>query len=106
MESERKVSFPNEMLDEMEIEGTIFPNVESDVGIANLSHQEGTTYILRIYQILFNEDTQVYEPVQELAAFSFHDRMELKEFVSQLPTLNGIEMLLMLNPITPANQLN
>lgn len=94
-----KVIYPNELLAEMNVEGTIFPESSSPIGVANLSHQEGSSHVLRIYQLLFNNDQNAYEFVQELTAFTFNSRQELIDFLESLPHLNGLEMLMLLNPL-------
>lgn len=94
-----KVLYPNQLLEEMRVEGTIFPENASQFGVATLSHHDGSTHILRIYQLLFNDNEDAYEIVQELAAFTFLDRTELVNFLNDLPHLNGLEMLMLLNPL-------
>jgi len=99
MNNEKKVVFPTSVLEEMQIEGTIFPKVVSDLGIAMLSHQDGPAHVLRIYQLLYNSVDDIYEPVQELASFSLPTKNDLLSFIDNIPHLNGIEMLLLLNPL-------
>lgn len=94
-----KVLYPNQLLEEMRVERTIFPENASQFGVATLSHHDGSTHILRIYQLLFNDNEDAYEIVQELAAFTFLDRTELVNFLNDLPHLNGLEMLMLLNPL-------
>lgn len=107
MNDNRKVMFPNELINDMEFEGTIFPEDSSKIGVANLSHRDGSTHVLRVYQLLYNEDAEAYEPIQELAAFKFNERNELTDFLNHLPYLNGLEMLILLNPLTTdVNMLN
>src|SRR5690625_1198048 len=99
MNENKSVVYPNELLENMRVEGTIFPENASDVGIATLSHEVGSAHILRIYQLLFNNEADAYDLVQELAAFTFQDRIELVSFLEDLPHLNGLEMLMLLNPL-------
>jgi len=95
----KKVVYPNELLQNMRVEGTIFPENASQVGVATFSQQNGSDHILRIYQLLFNNTESVYEPVKELAAFNFMSRRDLVGFLDDLPHLNGLEMLMLLNPL-------
>jgi len=99
LSKDKKVVYPNKMLEDLRVEGTIFPENASELGVATLSHEVGSAHVLRVYQLLFNKDEGAYEPVQELAAFSFKDRYELVEFLKDLPNLNGLEMLMLLNPL-------
>jgi|SRR5690625_1844093 len=93
-----KKVYPNELLEKMRVEGTIFPKNASQVGVATLSHEDCSPHVLRVYQLLFNDYEEAYEPVQELAAFRFESRKELVDFLNDLPHLNGLEMLMLLNP--------
>jgi len=99
MYKDKKVVYPNKLLEEMRVEGTIFPENASPVGVATLSHHDGSAHILRIYQLLFNNEEGAYDLVQELAAFTFPDRKELVSFLDDLPHLNGLEMLMLLHPL-------
>lgn len=101
MDEGKKVLFPDELIEDKVIETTIFPVNSKTVGIAVLSHKEGPAHILRIYQLLYNKESESYEPIQELAAFTFKRRDELTDFLDDLPHLNGLEMLMLLNPIGP-----
>src|SRR5690625_1294964 len=103
MNEDKKVLYPNKLLEEMRVEGTTFPENASQIGVATLSHQDGSAHILRIYQLLFNDYEEAYEPVQELAALRFDSRKELVDFLYDLPHLNGLEMLMLLNPFNMDN---
>ena len=103
MNEDKKVLYPNQLLEEMRVEGTIFPENASQFGVATLSHQDGSAHVLRIYQLLFNDYEEAYEPVQELAALRFESRKELVDFHNDLPHLNGLEMLMLLNPLNKDN---
>jgi len=61
-------------------------------------------HIMRVYQLLSNQSTMVYEPVQEMVSFSFENRSEFVDFLTQLPNLTGLELLILMNPIIPPNQ--
>ncbi|WP_085993243.1 hypothetical protein [Oceanobacillus senegalensis] len=100
MSSDRMVSFPNEFLESMNIETTIFTPQDEKIGIAALSETENANITLRLYQLLRSDDNHVYSPVIELAAFSFSNRQDMNEFLKKLPDMTGIEMLMLLNPIT------
>lgn len=99
MYNNKKVIYPDQLMLYMNIEEEIFPIIDSDIAITTLSQQVNSMHILSIYQLLFNHKNNYYEVVQELAAFTFQKRDELTAFLSELPQLNGIEMLLLLNPL-------
>lgn len=105
MEQDKNVIFPNEMLEEMQLEGTVFPTIESPFGIAMFSEVEENNHVLRVYQLLFESEQNSYVPIQELAAFQFPDRETMMEFKERLPHLNGIEMLMILNPLESSDSL-
>lgn len=105
MKSHKKVLYPNQLLEEMKVEETIFPNATSNMGVATLSHETDSHHILRIYHLLLDYEKDAYEVVQELAAFTFEDRNELVYFLDDLPYLNGLEMLMLLNPLPQNNPL-
>lgn len=100
MDPDVKISFPNEILENMTFEQTIFSPENEKIGIAVFSETEDDSHIMRIYHLLFDEDEQVYNFIQELTAFSFQSRREVDDLIKRLPTLSGIEMLLMLHPIS------
>lgn len=104
MNSEKSVAFPNDLLEQMTIEQTLFPSNSDDVGISILSSIENDLHIMRVYQLLLNQSTMVYEPVQEMVSFSFENRSEFVDFLTQLPNLTGLELLILMNPIIPPNQ--
>lgn len=99
MDSDIKVSFPNEIIENMSFEQTLFSPENEKIGIAMFSHIENDNHILRIYQLLLDEEESTYNFIQELTAFSFQSRHEVDELIKRLPQLSGIEMLLMLHPI-------
>lgn len=98
MNSNKNISLPNG-LEDLKLEDTFFPSNSEDVAIAVFSQTENKQHILRILQLLNNESTNSFEIVQELAAFSFDSRSKLKDFVAGLPMINGLEMLMLLNPL-------
>lgn len=91
------------MLDEMEIEDTFFPTNSNDVGIAVLSDFQDSVHIMRIYQLLLNKDSGSFEPIQELASFSFATREHFDDFLKMLPNMTGLEILMLLNPLSDIN---
>lgn len=105
MNPEIKISFPDEVLDEMTFEQTLFSPDNQNIGIVMFSEVIQEDHILRLYHLLRDETEETYQFVQELAAFSFKSRHEVDDFIQRLPTLSGIEMLLMLNPVTPSDAL-
>ncbi|MBP1969179.1 hypothetical protein J2Z83_001283 [Virgibacillus natechei] len=98
MNSDKRVVFPNEMLENRQIETTIFTPANDVYGVAVLSEKAGATIILRLYQLVVDAD-YTYQPVQELTAFSFGSRSELDSFLDRLPEISGLEMLMLLNPL-------
>lgn len=100
MNKDKIVLYPSEMLEEMQVEETIFPTgTTNEFGVTTLSHQVGSKHVLRLYQLLFHSEKDVYVIVQELASFKFETRIELDEFSKDLPHLNGLAMLILLNPL-------
>lgn len=99
----KKVIFPDELLEDMTVEKTIFTEILNEIGIAMLSQLDGSANVLRIYQLMYNKVNESYEVLQELAAFTFEKRRELLTFLRGFPNLSGIEMLLLLNPINLNN---
>lgn len=97
--TEKRVVFPDELLEGMSIESTIFSPGNEKVGIATLSEEQDAQFVLRIYLLIQKKDEK-YHLKQELAAFSFKSRKELDEFLVKLPNLSGLEMLLLLNPMS------
>ena len=99
MYSDVMINIPDEILQKMQFEGNIFSTAKTDVIIAGFSEQNGGNHILRIYQLSYSHFTDTFDFVQELEAFSFRSHEELVDFFDKLPQLNGIEMLMLLNPV-------
>ncbi|MFA1822293.1 hypothetical protein ACDX78_19295 [Virgibacillus oceani] len=97
MNSEKKVRSDNSMLEEMNVESTIFSAEHPDLRFAVLSEGKDNMFIVRVFELAQNEDA--FFPIQDLAAFSFGTKTELNGFVERLPELTGLEMLLLLNPM-------
>lgn len=104
MDIDTKISFPNEIIETMTFEQTLFSPENNQVGIAIFSEVENSNHIVRVYHLSLDADETVYNFIQELAAFSYQSRNEVDDFIKHLPTLSGIEMLLMLHPIEPAHE--
>lgn len=98
----KRVILPDGLLQKFTIEESYFPPHSSLVGACALSEVKGNQHIVRIYQLLFNRKTDAFMPVQEMAAFSFYSRKELDIFLKKLPHFNGLEMLMLLNPVEEA----
>lgn len=95
----KRVVFPDELLENTVIETTIFTEHNDVYGIAALSEEgEGSTPFLRLYQLIWFNDEEVFSPVQQLEAFGFLNRGDLDDFLTRLPNMTGLEMLLLLNP--------
>lgn len=98
--SSKNVVFPNELLENRKIETAIFPEHHDDFGVAVLSEvDEDSSIILSIYQMVWSNDEEAFSPVQELEAFRFWNREDLEEFLTRLPNITGLEMLMLLNPL-------
>lgn len=96
----KRVIFPDELLENTVVETTIFTEQNDIYGIAALSEEgEGSTFILRIHQLMWLDDEGAFSPVQELEAFSFLNRGDLDDFLTRLPNITGLEMLMLLNPL-------
>lgn len=102
MNSDVKISFPNEIIESMNFEQTLFTPENDKIGIAIFSELEDNNHIVRVYHLLYDDHENVYNFIQELTAFSFQSREEVDELIKRLPTISGIEMLLMLHPIPTA----
>ena len=100
MDTSKEVIFPNELLNDMSIEQTFFPSNSDEVGVAVLSHVENEVHIMRIYQLVLSMESNAFEPIQEMVSFAFESRKELIDFLERLPNLTGLEMLMLLNPIS------
>jgi len=91
---------PYEILQKMKFEGNIISTAKTGVIISGFSEHNGKSHILRIYQLSYSHFTDTFDFVQELEAFSFRSHEELVDFFDKLPQLNGIEMLMLLNPVS------
>jgi hypothetical protein len=98
-------SFQDERLEKMHLETTIFSPENDNFAVAALSEEVGPTLILHLYQLVVDEDGG-YQPVQELAAFSFQNRLDLDDFLDRLPEISGLEMLMLLNPLPSGSTVN
>ncbi|MGN7300699.1 hypothetical protein [Ferdinandcohnia sp. SAFN-114] len=100
-QNDLKINIPNELLEEMEIQGTIISPVFPEMGILVLSDgmfQFSKEIVIRIYRLELEADTQSYKIYYELVALSFSSYSDAKDFVDHLPNMSGIEMLILLNP--------
>lgn len=95
----KNISIPSNLSNSLKLEETFFPSNSDRVGIAVFSEVNENQDILRIIQIVYNDDTSNFEFTQELAAFSFDNRDKLEDFIISLPALTGLEMLMLLNPL-------
>ena len=99
MGSDKLISFPNELLERMTIEDTIFTLENESIGVAILSERNNMDYIVRIYQLVLSSNKEEYNFIQEMAAFNFRHRHEVDEFLKRLPNMSALEMLMMLHSI-------
>ncbi|WP_087974176.1 hypothetical protein [Oceanobacillus rekensis] len=105
MDTEPNIFFPDELLEKMKLETTIFSPENEFFAVAALSEEVGPTLVLHLYQLVIDEDGG-YQAVQELAAFSFQSRLNLEEFLGRLPEISGLEMLMLLNPLPSGSTVN
>jgi len=100
-QNDLKVNIPNELLEEMESQGTIISPVFPEMGILVLSEgmfHHSKDIVIRIYRLQLEADTQSYNIYYELVALSFSSYSDSKDFIDHLPNMSGIEMLILLNP--------
>ncbi len=102
MDTDKIISFPNELLEKMTIETTIFSPENDRIGVAILSERNNMDHIVRIYQLVLSSNNEEYNFVQEMAAFSYKYRDEVDDFLERLPNMSALEMLMMLHPIPNA----
>jgi hypothetical protein len=94
------IVFPDELLVNAKIETTIFREQNDAFGIAALSEaDEDATYILRVYQLIWEDEERSFTPIQELEAFRFLNRKELDDSLVRLSDMSGLKMLMILNPL-------
>lgn len=104
--SNKKVTYPKEMLEGMSIEGSLYLTENSQIGVSFLSEKDGSDLILRIYQLIYVRERDQFEPLQELAAFTLSNRDDLDEFLDRLPEITGLEMLMLLKPFPLPDHIN
>lgn len=92
-------NMPLAITENMTFERHIFSTGSTKTIISTFSEYDGNRHILRVFQLMYNNVTLNFDYVQELEAFSFKTHHNLSKFLDQLPFLNGIEMLLALNPV-------
>lgn len=78
------------------IEEVFFASNSDEVAILITSKKEYVNYIMRLYQLQLNEANNKYEPVKELAAFSFQSESDLLSFLKRLPNMTALEILILL----------
>src|SRR5690625_6132285 len=106
MHSDKLVVFPQDLLETMTIESTLFLPNNEDLGVAILSKQINDHYIAKVYQLSLSEDQQQYNFIQELAVFKYETQDEIDQLITRLPEMSGLEMLIMLNPDRKSTRLN
>lgn len=99
MHTDRFIVFPQDLLEEMTIESTVFSPRDQDIGVAILSKRTNDYYIVKVYQLLLSDDAQQYNFIQELAVFKYETQQEIDNLVTRFPQISGLEMLVMLNPV-------
>lgn len=92
------VVFPDEILKGKKVEFiTISPVIDS-AGISGLSGKLKDLHLLRLYQLMRDEEEQKFYPTHEIAAFSFYSRLQLEEFLNHLPEMSAFEILMLMSP--------
>lgn len=91
------VNLPEEIIKGKKIEFVTVSPIEDRIGVTGLSGKLKNMYLLRLYQIMSDNDKEFY-PTHEIGAFTFHSRLKLKEFVDLLPEMSAIEILMIMNP--------
>ena len=100
MNYERSINFSHDIFKHSSIEQTLFSPTADDLGVIIVSSKEKNTHVLRIIQLLYSFPEQSFIPVQELVSFDFQTYEQLTDFLENLPNLSGMDMLLLLNPLT------
>lgn len=78
------------------IEEVFFASNSNEIAILVTSKKEYVNYIMRLYQLQLNEVSNKYEPIKELAAFSFQNEPDLLSFLNRLPNMTALEILMLL----------
>ncbi|MBM7580814.1 hypothetical protein [Jeotgalibacillus terrae] len=103
-----KVTIPDEMREEMEIQSTIVNPVNPDVAILVMSkglNHFSNEIVIRLYLLQKNHTDHTFDIQYELEAFMFLNYKQARNFIKRLPNMSGLEMLLLLNPQPPVTQL-
>lgn len=92
------VKFPEEVLIGKKIEDVIVSPMDNRIGVAIISGKLKNLHLLRLFQVVRQERWDCYVPTHEIGAFTFHNRLALKDFVKQLPEMSALEILMLMNP--------
>lgn len=92
------VEFPDEILKRKKVEFVTISPINDSVGISCLSGKFKNLHLLRLYQLMRDDEDQKFYPTHEIGAFTFYSRTELVEFVNHLPEMSAFEILMLLNP--------
>src|SRR5699024_8589303 len=92
-------NMPLAITENMTFERHIFSTGSTKTIISTFLEYYVIKHILIFFKLMYNNVTLNFYYVQELEAFSFKTYHNLSKFLDQLPFLNGIEMLLALNPV-------
>jgi hypothetical protein len=92
------VKFPEDLLIGKTIEDIIFSPRYVRIGVVVLSGKLKNKRLLRLYQIVRLEGWDCFVPTHEIGAFTFHNKMALKDFVERLPEMSSLEILMIINP--------
>lgn len=105
--SNLKVTLPQNLAKEMEVQATVVSPTHPDVGVLVLSkgmNHFSKEITIRIYRLQRDSRNGEYSILIELEAFMFTSYRKAKEFINHLPNMTATEMLLLLNPIPSSPQ--
>ena len=91
------IVFPNEMLKGMQIENLIVSPHDHRIAVIPLSGKSQNMHQLRLYQLVRGEDQQFF-PTHEIGAFRFYSRKALVDFLTRLPKMSALEILMLIHP--------
>lgn len=105
---EAKVSLPNELTKEMTIHTTFISPTKPEVGVLVLTkglHQLSKEIVVRLYRLQKKSLDESYYIINELEALMFTSFKAARAFLNNLPNMTGLEMLLLLNPMSKTSKL-
>lgn len=87
----------NVSLDEnTQIENVFYASNSNEVAILATSEVVYLGNVLRLYRLQLNHESEMYDPLNELAAFSFLSQQELIDFLEKIPNMTAFEILMIM----------